>query len=43
VFKYKNLFMAELEVLYDRKYVEVMKISDHLWYNEQEQENNFPY
>jgi transcriptional regulator with XRE-family HTH domain len=30
IYKYENLFMTELGVLYDRKYMEVLKINDYL-------------
>lgn len=43
VYKYENLFMTELSALYDRKYKEVMNISDYLHFNQIEKEESFPY
>ncbi len=42
-YKYENLFMSELGVLYDRKYREVMNISDYLHFNEIEKQDHFAY
>jgi len=42
-YKYENLFMSELGVLYERKYREVMNIFDYLHFNEMEKQEAFPY
>jgi transcriptional regulator with XRE-family HTH domain len=43
IYKYENLFMTELGVLYDRKYMEVLKINDYLHFNEMEKQEAFAY
>jgi len=42
-YKYENLFMAELGVLYDKKYREVLNIRNYLMFNEVEKIDGFAY
>ena len=43
IYKYENLFLAELGTLFDRKVYQIMNVTDYLHFNKAEKQEGFVY